>query len=625
MVRLKIYGEQVPYAYRNHPFNYMVDDVLYRLPWFMGDPEPPLRVLYPIIRTLDDGTEVIDPLTIYIGRTAGKRPFAYNPRYVVNPLILVVGTPGAGKSLPPDQEIIVVRNGEPRIVRIKEVKLGDYVVALPLGSIEYNLAKFSRVIGVHEMHHRSRVVRVVLESGREIVATPDHSFIVVENGRLVSRRGAELRAGDIIPTLTERQVEAILSGDVALNDRFIPWYEKVSRIVFDEYTGPVYDIETEENTFMTAQGIFVHNSATLKTFIYNFIWNTIVATAVSERGTRPPPVIVIDPEGEYAILRQFIDPSDVLHLKLGRGDYINIFDRPSKTIDPFAWYKRMLAVVQKFLHISAAQAAQAYRVLDQAINALAKERGFTTDPSTWRREDITLEDVYKWISDKIDSLEKQRKMTTAQRRFYQGALTLKMRLDHWMHPPNDAFSKKSSIDLAKVFRYRLVVLDARGLARDLFGLFTYWIVYWLYGMMLEKGPLPEFGIRVVLVIDEAWALLRKTESREEENPLEALARRGRKYGIMIVVATQTPEDVDEKMFSLFGTLVTGIIPSDKMASKIVKSRGMPKHFEDIIKSLSQGQLIWSINWREKKFPMSRMPIIVHSDYPIRGVKQIEFF
>jgi len=455
-VSFRIYYEQEKGGEKPHPFNYMPDDVVYRCPWFLGDPEPPLKLLYPLLLETERGT-VIDPLTIYIGWTASKKPFAYNPRYVVNPLILVVGTPGAGKS------------------------------------------------------------------------------------------------------------------------------------------------------------------ATLKTFIYNLLRNE----HFMERGQKIPPIVVVDPEGEYAVLKQLVNPADVLHLKLGRRDYINVFDRPSKSINPMVWYMRMLAVIQKFLYISPAQASQAYRVLKRAILSLAEERGFTADPTTWLKPDITLEEVYKWIESKVDQLEKKKKMEPDERLFYRGALTLTSRLDPWMYPPNDAFSKKSTFDLSKIFQYKLVVLDARGLSKELFGLFSYWIAYWVYGLMLERGPLPAFGVRVVLMIDEAWALLRRTEGKEEENPLEALARRGRKYGIMIVVASQTPEDIDKKMFSLFGTLVTGIIPSDEMRKKLVESRGMPERFAKKIGELSQGELVWHINWRNRDFPMSNVPILVKTDYPIKELIQIQ--
>jgi len=879
-VSMKIYEEQKRYLGDTKVYNYMPDDVVYRPPWGMGEPEPPLSVLYPFLYKTRDGREVIDPLTVYIGRTAGKKLFAYNPRYVVNPLVLVVGTPGSGKSLHPDERVLVVRDGLPMVVPIREARVGDLVVSVS-GDLTVRL---SRVLDVIAHHHSGTLLRIMTESGREVLVTPDHSVVSVKEGRLVSVKASELKPGNVLllprwvsPTLVEeldgvkltpstgyilglyvargRAVEEggalLLSNlDPATQGRLLSecaeakvecresgrgvevlspelaafaakWFgagprrrlpewvlfsppgfrlalvagmfdgkgyikvgtqggregakprhyarveyytaskeladglallllflgiasskrvkrrpgapgrtlyrvyvvdkrefaervpaerlkpvreellqsswqnrqrlehvpvslEEVNRyaamlrplshkpgarmkvkdvrkrarrgtltreglqgfveflkaygvdagglerylrvpLVFDrverveavEYEGPVYDISTEDETFMTWEGVFVHNSATLKTFIYNLLSNEVFMPE-----GKVPPVVVVDPEGEYHVIGKMVGRENVLHLRLGRGDYINIFDRPTKTINPFSWYMRMLAVIQKFLGLTPAQGPQAYRVLKKAIIEVAKEKGITFDPTTWTKPDITLEEVFKWVETQVESLEKKKRMEQAERTFHRAATILLTRMDQWMYPPNDAFSKQSTISLHKLFDYKLAILDARGLAKDLFGVFTYWIVYWTYGLMLERGPLPEFGIRMVLVIDEAWALLRKSERREEENPLEALARRGRKYGILLVVATQTPEDMDEKMFSLFGTLVAGLIPSDKMVEKLVESRGMPKRFKEILKSLPQGTLVWSINWVSKGFPMSRTPIIVHTEYPVKKLIQI---
>jgi len=811
-MQFKIYQEQLGGGSKTQPFNYMPDDIVYRFPWFLGDVEPPLSVLYPLLLKTKHG-EVIDPLTIYIGRTASKKPFAYNPRHVVNPLVLIVGTPGSGKSLHPDERILIVRDGKAMSVPIKDVKVGDLVVSV---TPDMNV-RISRVLDVISHHHRGKLLRIRTKSGREVVVTPDHSIVTVKDGCVVSVKASDLSSNDVLllprwisPTFVEeldgikltqsigyilgiyvtkgniyndKNVVHIHNLDSATRERLLfecrkagvscrehkkyiriesseivrfilKWfdaesdvrmlplwvlfsplefrrafiaglfdgggyitlkvlksgkinivieyyttnkeladilallllftglssYKRVKKvkninhnmyriyvadklefveqipaeklkfvkdvliqyswrfleqqkkvknmkdfIIFDriekiddvEYEGLVYDISTEDETFMTYEGIFVHNSATIKTFIANFLQNEYLA-----EGFKMPPVIVVDPEGEYAVLKNLVKASDVLELRLGRRDYINIFDRPSKSINPLSWYMRMLTVVQKFLYISPAQAAQAYRVLKRAILDLAEKRGFTADQATWLKPDITLEDVYNWIMNLIDVLEKKKKMEPAERIMYRGALTLSSRLDTWMQPPNDAFSKRSTIELSKMLNYKLVILDCRGLARELFGLFSYWITYWIYGLLLEKGPLPAFGIRVVLAIDEAWALLRKTEEKEE-NPLEALARRGRKYGILLILATQTPEDVDKKVFSLFGTLAIGNIPSDEMRKKLVESRGMPERFKDLISQLPQGTLVWHLNWRQRNFSMSAMPIIVHTEYPIPELIQVQ--
>jgi len=447
----EIYREQMERMYEPRPYSYLPLDVVYRIPWAFGPPEPPLRALYPILMKTRTGDYVFDPLAIRVGRTAGGLPFAFNPRYTVNPLVLIVGTPGAGKS------------------------------------------------------------------------------------------------------------------------------------------------------------------ASVKTMIHNLLSNADLTDM------EIPPVVVVDPEGEYATLGRLIGHENMLHLKLGAGDYINLFDRPSKMINPFAWYSRILQVIlEKIVRLQPGQAARAYSVLKKAIMETAKNKGITRDPSTWWRDDITLKEVYDWIVMTKQAYETKKDLTPMERSFIDGASTLLRRLDQWMEPPYDGFSRPSSIPLRDIFNYKLIVLDARQYSgTEMFEVFVFWIVYWSYGLMLEQGPLPSFGVRLVLVIDEAWALLRKKDRGSgAENPLEALARRGRKYGIFIIVATQTPEDVDEKMFSLFGTVVVGKLTSEKMVNKVVDSRGMPKRFKAIIPGLERGLLVWSVGWAKKDFPMAGTPLLVQSDYPL---------
>jgi len=474
LVRDYIYGKfEAKGRTDKEPITYLIDDITYRCPWFFGCTEPPWDKLFPIvqkIRVRDKRGKLkeilrIDPYTVFIGVTEGEQPFGYNPRYVVNPLVLIVGTPGAGKS------------------------------------------------------------------------------------------------------------------------------------------------------------------ASVHTIIYNFIKTMLACEHLHETTIRQPTVLVADPEGEYEKLRDMIGrPEETLVLKLGVKHFINIFDRPSKTINPLNWYMRILPVIQKFMNLSETQAPRAFRVLIRVITELLKDKHVSpNDPRTWFVEDITLADIYQKIE--TEYLQKyenaSEKLTRRERILYEGAQTLSYRLASWMKPPNDAFSKRSSIDLTNVFKYRLVIFDLRHISsRALQGLFSYWITMWVYGLLLERGPLPEFGIRIALIVDEAWALLREG-GKNETNPLEELARRGRKYGIWLVVATQTVKDVSDKMFSLFGTLAVGRLPAKDMVDKVVRSRGMPQKFASKILGLAQGEFVWSMIWRRNDFPNARMPVKVFTQYVIPPLVDVE--
>ena len=449
---LLIYREQLRSDYINTPYTYVPHDVTYSGPFAMGEEEPPLETLYPII----DKEGHVDPLTFRIGYTISGKPFALNPRYIVNPLVFIVGTPGAGKS------------------------------------------------------------------------------------------------------------------------------------------------------------------ATVKTLVHSILQNHYLA----EEPGQVPPVIIVDKEGEYSVLRHLVSPSDMLVIRLGRGDYVNVYGRPSYSISPFLWYTRMTRVLARFLGVHHEKAPVAYKVLKEIVLKLAKDRKFTNDPRTWLQPDIHLGMVYETAESMRRAYEQKSKLTGIERRRYEALVTLTNRLDEWSIPPHDVFFRESSFPIHELLKYKLVIFDVREVDKDVFNVFTYWIVEWFYGYMLIKGPLPQFGLRVVLVLDEAWALVSK-QNQKETSPLEELARRGRKYGIMIVVATQTPEDVDEKMFSLFGTLATGVLPSEAMRRKIARARGMPEGFEEKIATLPRGTLVWSINWAMRNFEMHAMPLIVRTAYPIRELLQVE--
>ena len=728
------------------PCVYVPSDVLYRNIFNAPAAEPDLETVFPVLRRTGDGYD-IDPYAIYIGQTVGGKPFAYNPRHVVNPLILILGTPGSGKSVPPGEPVLVVRDHSARLLPIERVEYGDRVIGVWTSNTTVSLAQVYNVV-----KHRfdGTIYRFTTLSGRSVRVTGDHSLIVYRDGRLDSVPASLLGKwdvlvlpfsfisfpahsldGSVLPLFqtgivlsravlgrvsvedgrviiededgfVEEQLEygrvsfARSNGRIILDDKISPslirmftgqipdfvftfdarlrsglltgllsgnycpcpdrrtaerllllgqtlgvplrmfedgrvgFYtapvrmgdvysgvilDPIVEIEEEEYSGPVYDLSTSTQNFMLGSGILAHNSATLKTIVLN----TILGSEMY--GYDPFPIIVVDPEGEYAVLREFFDKSESVHFRLGERDYINIFERPSKAISPLAWYARMEEVIAKFLDIGPGQTPSAYGIFKKEIWKAADRAGITLDPRTWNREDITLEQVYSGLTEMIEKIKKgeAKEIEESEKKQYlQGGETLKQRLERWTHPPADIFFHKSSVNLTDILKYKLVIFDGSQLPRYLYGLFTYWLVDWLYGFLLVLGPLPTFGIRFMLAIDEAWSLLKKEkkEGFASSNPLEDAARRIRKYGGLLIVATQTVEDVDEKMFSLFGTLVAGIIPSEQMAKKIVESRGMPKRFLQTIKTLGRGTLVWSINWSRRDKLYSTVPIVVRTSYLI---------
>ena len=162
--------------------------------------------------------------------------------------VLISGPPGCGKSLPPDEKVVVVStksDGPVMSVPITSVKEGDKVIGIDAN----NKVKVTAVKRKVAFEHEGDLLVVKTRSGRVVRATPDHSFLVLnaESGKFVPCKGSDLKVGDIIPALLDYVQNPVM-------------FEKIVEIEKVPYKGLVYDLETDTHNFLTSQGIFVHNS-----------------------------------------------------------------------------------------------------------------------------------------------------------------------------------------------------------------------------------------------------------------------------------------------------------------------------------------------------------------------------
>jgi len=580
---------------------YYSEDLAIRSPLFMNIPEPAVEML---IRPLS-------PYSVYIGVTdIGKRPWYWDPSVIQNPLISIIGMPGSGKSLPPWEEVLVVRDGHPAVVKISEVRVGDYVVSVPMKPREY--ARFSKVLGVAELRHESKLLRVRLSSGREVTATPDHSFVVKVGAGLVPKKGCELRVGDVIPVLTDKQIEKIHSGVATLGQLFKHTFEEVVGIHEEEYAGPVYDIETEDNTFMTADGVFVHNSETVKTLIIR----------MKEKDINIP-VIVVDPEGEYHVIVKQLGEGVVLNI--GTEHYVNIFDRPRWDFNYQLWVRKaVIPGVLKALRVNPRQAPLMMRVLEKAIFDVY-EKIYRFDPvnkETWNRPDPTLLDVVRHLEGQVRPYLEGREKK--QPPMFRTIMTLLERLKRWVEGQGtDFFAHPSTIQLADLLKQPIVVFNVKVLPEDARDMFTYYIFSYFYALMEMSPPLTQFGLRILLVFDEGWILLK--HERGEESPLAPLFRRARKYGFASIIATQQYKDVSADILPLVGTVILLRIRDADAVKRLKETLKIPDRIAENIPNLPTGKAVASIAWRRTDFQNSNSPFTVDVETAVKPVVSMVFY
>lgn len=194
---------------------------------------------------------------------------------------LLSGVPGTGKSIA-GNEMVFIKNGE----GIKEMKIGEYVNSIfdteasektdiailnddtEVLSLDHdnNKIRWMKLTGVSRHGFKGSLVKIRTLCGREISATPDHSFVIISGKELITKKGSNLNIGDIVPT------SACRSSTIKKHLECDEVYDEIVGIVQVPYDGSVYDLEvgsSPTNTFV-ANGIVVHNTvlADLATLLF---------------------------------------------------------------------------------------------------------------------------------------------------------------------------------------------------------------------------------------------------------------------------------------------------------------------------------------------------------------------
>ena len=233
-------------------------------------------------------------------------------------------------------------------------------------------------------------------------------------------------------------------------------------------------------------------------------------------------VAIIDPEDEYLRLCDAVGGTAI---QLGApGIRINPLDIPAGDRRPDALTRRAL-----FLHTLIAvlfgqqPPPQERAALDKAISATYARAGISNDPATWSRPAPLLRDL----------------ATTLQAADYPAAQTLAARLSPWTEG-----SFKELFDGPTTFHPRghLVVWSTRQLADELRapGMLLALDAIWRDVDVPTTARADGLGSRRLVVVDEAWTLLRDGEGARF---LYRLAKAARKRRAGVAVVTQDAADL----------------------------------------------------------------------------------
>ncbi|WP_423793019.1 DNA-directed RNA polymerase subunit A'' [Methanocaldococcus indicus] len=146
-----------------------------------------------------------------------------------------IGEPGTQMSLPYEEKIIIKEGDYIKAVEIGKLvdemiekygfeKIGNSEVCdLPIDIYALSLDQdekvhWKRIISCIRHKHNGKLIEIKTKSGRRIVATPYHSFVVRKNNIIVPVKGEELRVGDRLPVVRYVPANCVeYVGDIKLN------------------------------------------------------------------------------------------------------------------------------------------------------------------------------------------------------------------------------------------------------------------------------------------------------------------------------------------------------------------------------------------------------------------------
>ena len=227
---------------------------------------------------------------------------------------------------------------------------------------------------------------------------------------------------------------------------------------------------------------------------------------------------VVDPEDEYAALCQAVDGQRV-RLAGSSAQHINPFDLPPGAAleeggDPLG--ERVLAL-QGLLGLMLAEPGHSLGQreqgsLDRALYETYRRSGITAEAESHRRPAPVLADLLTVLRE----AEEPHGLAERLERYVEGSL-------------GQIFSRRTTAHLDNPF----VVFGVQGLEEQLRPLATYLIADYVW-QQVRRAPKPR-----ILLIDEAWSLMRSPEGARF---LSQMARQARKHWLGLTTVTQDVED-----------------------------------------------------------------------------------
>ncbi len=265
----------------------------------------------------------------------------------------------------------------------------------------------------------------------------------------------------------------------------------------------------------------------IKTFLTraSFVWNTNA--------------LIVDWAGEY---KSWVRQTGGKIISLGKGSYINLLDLGGMT--PYVRVKQVMRTLALLTDIE--RYPEQKRLTQVAIEEAYKRNKFKMDARE-QRDELGRPLSPPTLKDVVHILEEKKEMGNYE--FPAELDNAIFRLKEFTKEGQDFFAQPSTVTLDEIVNAGLVDLDLSGLPDETSrALGALAILQFLKEKMRAMGWAKEKGLRLIIVLDEAWKI-----SKDDNSDVVMIVREGRKYNFGLIVASQNPTDISEVIFSNVGT------------------------------------------------------------------------
>ncbi len=301
----------------------------------------------------------------------------------------------------------------------------------------------------------------------------------------------------------------------------------------------------------------------IKTFLLraSFVWNSNA--------------IILDWAGEY---RDWVKQAGGKIIALGKGSYLNLLDLGG--MKPYDRIKQIMRTLELLTDIG--QYPEQKRLTEQATEKAYIKAKYRMD-SPDNKDELgkllsppTLKDVVK-ILEEIAQLGTYEFPAELENSIY--------RLKNFTKSGEDFFAQQSTVSLDELMTSGLVDFDLSGLPDETFrALGALTILQFIKEKMRATGWAKVKGLRLLVVIDEAWKI-----AKEENSDVVMIVREGRKYNFGIIVASQNPTDIAEAIFSNVGTTFMLKVKFERFLDYLQGTLAFSNYMRDEIGKLGVGQ------------------------------------